>query len=503
MSKRSIWIGAAAASLLLAGCGKVPTTAIPEPNVSYGSNSPSAPTKHLAPGVNVLEISLSPTDAKVSVGQSTRFTPTLKLSTGQTVYDPELVRWSIGDPLAGTVDNQGIFTPTQPRSTTIRAELQGKVAEAKVIITPAVYSWQQVPSPTQNDLFASRMVTRNDAWVAGANGTVLHYFGGQWQPYYGQIDQTATLRSISFTDNSVGWMVGHKGAEDKPAGPVAYQFNNGNWVATPLNATGGLNAVAAQDATHAWAVGGDADGKVLIMKWNGASWNRDTSFGGKGKLNAIQVVGGEAWAVGRGGNDALVLHFDGQKWAKQNLPFGTGAFEATELKGLQMINGEQGYAVGWAKPTVGFKKGLLLKFDSRGQHRFQWTQWDRLEGADGKTKFLDQVPLNAIAMFGGGQGWILGATVSPKEFMQLTPQNDVYGNLLSFDGTSYAIDNSYWKYNLSQEFLGVHLLPEGDGVVVGRKGYLMQRSYDWKQVGAYPTASNGSTSPVPGTTPNF
>lgn len=500
---RSIWIGAVAASLLLSACGANPLRAIPDTDAPVSSNQPTTPTHHLAAGVNVLEISITPGEAKVAVGQSTQFTVTLKLSTGQTVYDPQLVSWSLGDPLAGQVDNMGILTPNQPRSTTLRAQLQGKTAEAQVTITPAVYSWQQVPSPTQNDLFAARMVARNDAWVVGANGTVLHYFGNQWQPYYGsRIAQDASLRGIHFADNATGFIVGGKGTEEKPTGAVAYKFDNGNWNETPMTVSGGLRGVWAQDATHAWAVGGDAEGKVLLMKWNGYTWQRDTSYSGKGALNAVHMIGSEGWAVGRSGNDALVLHFNGQKWESQNLPLGTGVFEGTELKGLYMVNGEQGYAVGWAKPTVGFRKGLVLKLDSRGQQRFQWTQWERMEAADGKTQYLDQVPLNAISMFGGGQGWILGSTITPKVWLPLNPMNDVYGNLLSFDGTSYAIDNSYWKYNLSQEFTGIHMLPEGDGVVVGRKGYLMQRAYDWRQLGQYPTsAGGGAAAPGTGTYP--
>ena len=504
MKLRSIWIGAVAASLLLPACGgKVIGSAIPEPNVPVTSNQPTTPIHHLAPGVNVLEIAITPGEAKVAVGQSTQFTVTLKLSNGQTVYDPQLVSWSLGDPLAGQVDSMGILTPIQPRSTMIRAQLQGKTAEAMVTITPAVYSWQQVPSPTQNDLFAARMITRNDAWVVGAAGTVLHYFGNQWQPYYGQIAQDATLRGIHFADNATGFIVGGKGEEEKPTAAVAYKFENGNWVSTAINATGGLRGVWAQDVNHAWAVGGDAEGKVLLMKWNGQSWQRDQSYSGKGYLNAVHMIGSEGWAVGRAGNDALVLRFDGQKWAAQTLPFGTGVFEGTELKGLYMVNGEQGYAVGWAKPTVGFRKGLVLKFDSRGQNRYTYSKWERMEAADSKTQYLDQVPLNAISMFGGGQGWMLGATITPKVWLPLNPMNDVYGNLLSFDGTTYGIDNSYWKYNLSQEFTGIHMLPEGDGIVIGRKGYLMQRSYDWRQLGQYPAAGNDGA-PVPGTqTPGY
>lgn len=497
MKSRSIWIGAVAASLLLSACGRNTLTAIPDTGVASSTNQPTTPLRHLAPGVNVLEISISPGEANVAVGQSTQFSVALKLSTGQMVYDPQLVAWSLGDPLAGQVDGMGILTPSQPRSTTIRASVQGKTAEAKVTITPAVYSWQQVQSPTQNDLFAGRMVARNDAWVVGANGTVLRYFGNQWQPYYGRIDQATTLRAIHFADNATGFIVGAKGTEEKPGGAVAYKFDNGNWTETPITASGGLRGVWAQDATHAWAVGGDAEGKVLLMKWNGFSWQRDTSYGGKGVLNAVHMVGSEGWAVGRAGSDALILHYDGQKWSPQTMPFGTGVFEGTELKGLYMLNGEQGYAVGWAKPTVGFRKGLVLKFDSRGQNRFTYSRWERVEAADAKTQYLDQVPLNGISMFGGGQGWLLGATITPKVWLPLNPMNDVYGNLLSFDGTTYAIDNSYWKYNLSKEFTGIHLLPEGDGIVVGRQGYLMQRAYDWRQIGQFPSAGTGGGSTVP------
>lgn len=502
MNTRSFLIGAIAASLLLAGCGKSLNTAIPEPTTALPGAQQGQPAHHLAAGVNVLEIALAPGDSKIAVGATQRFTVTLKLSNGQTVYDPLLVKWSVADPQSGSIDDLGNFTPTQPRTTAIRAELQGKVAEARVAITPAVYTWQQVPSPTSQDLYSARMVARNDAWVVGAHGTVLHYFNSQWQPYQGQIAPDATLRGVHFADNAAGWIVGGKGEAEKPTAPVAYQYQNGNWVATAVGATGGFRAVASQDMTHAWAAGSDGDGKVLLMKWSGSVWQRDTSFSGKGALNAIQMMGSEGWAVGRDGNDALVLRFNGTKWEKQALPFGTGTFEGSELKGIQMINREQGYAVGWAKQTLGYKKGLVFKFDSRGTTRFQWSQWDRMEAADGKTQYLDQVPLNAVAMFGGDQGWMIGNTISPKVMLPLNPINDVYGNLLSFDGTTYAIDNSYWKYNLSKEFLGIHLTPEGDGVVCGRSGYLMLRSYDWRQQSTTAYGAPSGTAPVPGTSGN-
>ncbi|MBU6430242.1 MAG: hypothetical protein KGR26_14600, partial [Cyanobacteria bacterium REEB65] len=266
----------------------------------------------------------------------------------------------------------------------------------------------------------------------------------------------------------------------------------------PTNVTGQLRGVAVMDRSHAWAVGQDAKGKIMILHWDGMSWQRDTSVESSGHLNAVQMLDNQAWAVGQENDAPVILHYDGTHWSNDRLPVSTGLFQTGDLRAIDMINDQQGYAVGVDQPTIGFQGGLMFRYDSRGQNLYTWTNWTRMSAADAKIQYLDQVPLNGIAMLGGGQGWVIGQMINPQEWLPLAPINALYGNLLAFNGTNYTLDNSYFKYNLAQQFNGIDMLPQGDGLVVGSQGYLMQRTYDWQQMGAAPTVSNSGTAPVPG-----
>ncbi len=505
-TKRSYLAGAMVAAMLLTACGESPGAAIPDgTTVASTSDYPTTPVHHLPPGVGVESLMLSPASVSISVGSTQQFTPTVKLTDGQTVYDPQLVQWSVGDPAAGSVDYTGVFTPTAPRTTNVSISLDGKTAEAAVTITPAVYSWQQVASPTSADLYAGKVISHNEAWAVGAQGTVLHFLGGQWQIYQGQgFDQGTTLRAIDFSDPSTGWMVGTEAPPGQTGVCVAYAYANGTWVPMPIQATGELRGVAVADRSNAWAVGQDASGKILIMHWAGQGWQRDTSVEDSGRLNAVQMMGDEVWAVGEDDNEPVILHYDGTAWSTNRLPITTGLFETGELRAICMLNQQQGYAVGEYQSPVGSNgfdvpKGLMLKYDSRGQNLFTWSNWTRMSAADTQVQYLDQVPLNGISMLGGGQGWVVGQTVNPQVWLPLSPINAVYGNFLDFDGTTYTIDNSYFKYNLSPTFNGIDVLPQGDGLVVGSQGYIMQRSYDWRQQSTLPSSSNTGTAAVPGT----
>ncbi|MBU6430043.1 MAG: Ig-like domain-containing protein, partial [Cyanobacteria bacterium REEB65] len=194
-------MSALSATLLLTACGSAPMAALPDSS-AFGSTAPQAttPVPHLPPGVNVVSLSLTPASASVAVGSTQQFTPTIKLSNGQTVYDPSLVQWAVSDPYSGTIDSNGLFTPNAQRLTSVQVDLDGMTAAATVSIVPAVYSWQQVSSPTTQSLYAGKILSHNEAWAVGANGTVLHFLGGQWQPYqsYGNgVDPSVALRAIS------------------------------------------------------------------------------------------------------------------------------------------------------------------------------------------------------------------------------------------------------------------------------------------------------------------
>ena len=466
-----------AITVAAAGCGRhIPSMSgsVKQP-VDTRNQRPTLPD-----GVAVLNMTITPGTLEAAVGQPQRFAVELQLSDGQTMTDPRLVQWSVADPQAGSIDEQGIFTPVAPRITTVRAYVQNKVAEAQLTIKTASYSWQQVDSRTTSDLFDAKMLSQNEAWVVGAQGTILRYYNNTWQTVANRPGNT--LHSIDFSDPSTGWIAGHTGDEKSPKSVLLLGYQGGQWVQAPASQNGALYGVSSVDPSNAWAVGQDSDGKALLMRWNGRSWSRDTSYSAKGRLNAVQMLGASlGWAVGQEGGDAVILRYDGSSWKKDHLSPFFGTFKNSELKGIHMLNSQQGYVVGKKSPLIGYDKGMMLKFDSRGQNKLTWTNWDEMDAAASQPKFLDQVPLNAIHMLSGNDGWLLGSTITPGT-LNPSPVLDVYGNLLAFNGTNYRIEESYYKVNLAREFTGIDVLPLGDGIIVGRQGYVMQRAYDWRQV---------------------
>lgn len=476
-----------AASLVLTGCGRSPSI-VDTPRTTTGNNVSMLNQRPVLPaGVVPVALQMTPTNASIPVGDQRRFEIKIQGSNGQVYTDPRLVTWTIGDPQAGTIDDQGVFTPQSQRVTTVRATLMDKSVEAQITIVPATYTWQQVQSPTNADLYGVKMVSTKEAWAAGANGTVLHFLNGTWQTMNYPIPTSYTWRSVDFANPGNGWMVGHQGPEVEASTPaIAMAFRNGMWYPTPTNVTGALLGVSTVAENNAWAVGRDASGKSLILQWNGSSWVRNTSYSGRGQLNAIQMLGGsDGWAVGKEGGDALVLHWDGKTWSKISLPPFFGTLSSSELLGLQMLNGQQGYAVGKKVDALGVAHGLLMYYDGRSSNVINFSNWKEKDAASGTTRFLDQVPLRGIAMTDSNKGWLLGSTITPRRLEDPGSWfggtiNDVYGNLLKFNGTSYDVDSNFQSYSLSQDFMNIHLLPEGEGVIVGRKGYLMQRAYDWR-----------------------
>lgn len=505
-----------AISLTLVGCGQHPAM-LEAPGVStvpVTSLINQRPT--LPAGVKVTKLTLTPDTATLSIGDQRQLQVSILGSDGKTYTDGRLVTWSLSDPQAATINDQGVLTPQMQRTLTVRASLQDQFAECHITINAATYTWQQVQTPTTADLFGVKMVSTREAWAGGANGVVLHLLNGTWQLMNYPIPQTDTWHGVDFVGAGTGWMVGYQGQDpNSPSPAIAMTYRNGMWYPTPIGVNGALLGVSTIDENNAWAVGRDSSGKTLIMHWTGASWARDLSFSTGGVLNAIQMLGGsEGWAVGKDGGDALILHYDGKSWKKIALPPFFGTLSHSELFGMQMLNGQQGYAVGEKTDTLGVTHGLMLTYDGRSSNMINFSNWTEKNAASGATRFLDQVPLHGISMVDTNKGYLLGSVVSPRRLENPGTWlggtiNDVYGNLLGFDGISYNIDNNFQHYSLSRDFLSIHMLPQGDGCIVGRQGYIMQRAYDWRGTNTsnpyapQPGLGNGGAYPSSPTSPTL
>lgn len=460
--------------LLLLGC-----TAVSSLPLQGDTNPTVAPSISGMPaGVTATSLIISPNPAAVSIGQTQRLSVSMKLSNGKTSTDPSWVRWSLGDPQAAVITGEGVITPRQPRSTKIIAEVSALKVEVPLTIEQAGYNWQQVDSPTSKDLYAVKMLSSQEAWVVGDDSTLLHLVNSYWQGVTPP-DAGVQLRGIDFSDASNGWAVGHY-----TTGQVAiWRFVNGNWVRFPQTQAGTLYAVNAVDSTHAWAVGEDTSGKVLLMRYSGAGWVKDSTYSGSGALRALHMMGSVGWAVGSSGNSSLILKYENNDWSEEGVsPLqsieNALSFTSAELTAVQMIDSQQGYAVGY-RQSLFHKTGLVLKYDARGGWTNLWHWSDETPSDDQFTSsYLNQVPLNGLYLTSGSSGWLLGETIDPWKIG--TVLTKVYGNLLDWDGTTYRLDTTYRKTNLSTKFQAIDVLPSGEGVIVGTGGYLMQRKYDWQ-----------------------
>lgn len=169
--------------------------------------------------------------------------------------------------------------------------------------------------------------------------------------------------------------------------------------------------VVATDASHAWAVGSDADGNGVIFAFDGRAWSRQRSV--PGILNAVAARDDEhVWAAGD-----RILFYDGEDWREQHDPPETIAdlamtdsrhVWAADLDGgLYLFDGST-----WRKqldvnrPIVSIDStggGTLVAADETGDLLFyDGSRWESKVRGKGE-------PVLQIAATGEDDVWFVGA----------------------------------------------------------------------------------------------
>ncbi|WP_031484056.1 hypothetical protein [Streptomyces bicolor] len=125
----------------------------------------------------------------------------------------------------------------------------------------------------------------------------------------------------------------------------------------------GLNEAVAFGPDRAWAVGADAVGREapgfpLVLRWDGTAWQRQSlpGIGWQGELLSIAATSPTVvWAVGRdSAGGAHLLRFDGTAWSESRPP-----------RGVVLTKAVAGGAETW---LIGSRDGaqVLLRWDGRG-----------------------------------------------------------------------------------------------------------------------------------------
>ncbi|MBC7474558.1 MAG: hypothetical protein H7263_09730, partial [Candidatus Sericytochromatia bacterium] len=484
----------------LAGCGHlnsaivpvVPTRQYTSPtftpaNNEFGATIPAGrqPTNMKFSGLTEKETKDS--QIIVPVGKIKQLYVDIQLDNNQVLKNYYAVKWSVSNSEVGSINNRGIFTPLKEGTTRAIASIGGVSSVIELSVSSAPNIWAQVIAPTTRDLYAVKMVNDSEAWAVGQGGTILHYLNGNWN------DESAVaaaggadLTGIDVTESGDAWAVG---------GSTIIHYNGGKWEAFPSTAGGTLKSIDMINANDGWAVGTKADGGALIMRYTGGTW-QPVESGIDESLNSVQALGpSEVWVGGKSrflGEPAL-YKYDGNKWKKakfnndtiiSNIISKVKPWDGTyEIKSVKMLNSSQGWIVGEYSPvlsTLRGKRGFMFRYDSVKD------TWER-GTFDGSTPNLDQVPLKNIGMISGGKGWVLG-TNTPAKTLLSKAVNDIPGAFLSCDGKQLKVETQYQANTVGKSFYGIDILPNGNGIVVGENGFIMQHQYDLSR----PNYSNNS-----------
>jgi hypothetical protein len=304
----------------------------------------------------------------------------------------------------------------------------------------------------QLGVLSSVSALAGDAWavgegtdpVTGAHTTlVLHWNGASWSQVASPNPGGTTARSDSSALDGVSalsatdvWAVGSytnptTGAHES----LILHWNGSSWrqVASPnpggTTSSGSgtnLQGVSADSAKDIWIVGGylnrasGAD-QTLTMRGNGRSWSvvASESPGGTKKddlsdLDGVDAISkSDVWAVGEystqaksSGRDAVVLHWNGARWARVASPNASGqnGQRVTNLASVTATSARFALAVGAFSPDPASSALESLSL------RWRDSAWEQVASPNpgGVTAVADFTSLASVSAVSAENAWAVG-----------------------------------------------------------------------------------------------
>ncbi|MEV7008080.1 hypothetical protein [Streptosporangium sp. NPDC051022] len=235
--------------------------------------------------------------------------------------------------------------------------------------------WREVPGLTDRDVYHLVGVSAGgpgDVWVAGngANAFAAHWDGRRWtglRPF--GVAEDYRLTDVAAAGGGA-WFTGNG-----PSGAVLLEWD-GRGFANALKSDGTLEAITAKQG-HVWAVGSQEERTPLVWHGVSGSWEKQRvpAIGGGTLRRVWQISPSDVWAVGEVAADPgepgppaprpLVLHWDGSRWTRVEVPVPRGT-----LHGLTAFGPGDVWIGGVDADHPG--QALFLRFDG--------TTWSREYG---------------------------------------------------------------------------------------------------------------------------
>ncbi|MGW7516539.1 hypothetical protein ACWGJ2_13190 [Streptomyces sp. NPDC054796] len=156
-----------------------------------------------------------------------------------------------------------------------------------------------------------------------------------WQhvPVPEQVRPQAGLNEAVAFGPDRAWAVGADAVgREAPGYPMVLRWDGTAWHRQSLpdvDWQGDLLSVAATSPTAVWAVGRDSAGGARLLRYDGRAWSESRAPRGV-VLSKVVAGAGETWLIGTRDNAQVLLRRDGRAW--QDLPVPSGAVYGLHIK---------------------------------------------------------------------------------------------------------------------------------------------------------------------------
>ncbi|KUM84617.1 hypothetical protein [Streptomyces pseudovenezuelae] len=137
--------------------------------------------------------------------------------------------------------------------------------------------------------------------------------------------QAALNEAVAFGPDRA-WAVGADAVgREAPGFPLVLRWDGTAWhdqILPGIGWQGELLSVAATSPTAVWAVGRDAAGGARLLRFDGTAWSASRPPAGVA-LAQVVAGGGEAWLIGSRDGNQVLLRRDGNRWQEVPVPPGS------------------------------------------------------------------------------------------------------------------------------------------------------------------------------------
>ena len=269
---------------------------------------------------------------------------------------------------------------------------------------PAIANLNGVAANSASDAWAVGSFSNRE--LLGSRTLIEHWDGARWcrvaSPNVGALANG--LNGVTAISPADAWAVGSYFSAKGGTSTLIEHWNGTTWSRVPSPNPSGkrlynyLAAVAARSSSSVWAVGNYAAGTggqdALILHWNGTAWKQVKSPNPLlyNYLRAASAARFGAWAVGNSDGQTFTLHRIGTTWIQSASPVEpVNIF----LSGLAMTSGSNGWAVG-SDNNPHLPTTLILRWNGGA--------WSEVASPKGASDGL----LQAVSATSASNAWAVG-----------------------------------------------------------------------------------------------